>query len=135
MANTIQNNTVVAGSKVVVIQYNLVSDGTQETASVVYDSSAIAALVGDTDTLNCSIIKVTYATSVSSTATKIDLLFDATTDVPAVAIPLNNGGELCFDGGLINKAGAGKTGDIVITTLGLSAGDSITLELKIRRKQ
>lgn len=57
------------------------------------------------------------------------LLWDATTDV--TAITLNNpGGEVDFSsfGGLINNAGTGITGDIMLTTTG-TGNYSLVLEM------
>jgi hypothetical protein len=47
-------------------------------------------------------------------------------------------GTACLDfsdvGGIPNPTGAGKTGDILITTLGLVAGDGISIILKLKKK-
>ena len=59
---------------------------------------------------------------------------DATTDVNALALPPSVSTKLCFEkvGGLTNTGGAGITGDILLTTTGLAAGDSLTLILTVR---
>jgi hypothetical protein len=134
MANTITNSVLLAGSKEAVIYITLASDGTNETATVIYDSSAIATTVGDNDTLDCTIIDIYGAASAASTA-RVNLLFDATTDLNAFNIPVGSPSKANFRkiGGLPNKAGTGKTGDILLTTTGLAAGDSIILVITVRR--
>jgi hypothetical protein len=37
-------------------------------------------------------------------------------------------------GGLINNAGTGKTGDLVITTAGLGAGDTVELVVYVKKR-
>ena len=54
------------------------------------------------------------------------LEWDATADVPILEIPPNEDVDQCFRrfGGLQNNAGAGVTGDITISTLGIAAGEN-----------
>lgn len=135
MANTIKNTTLLANSRKAVIYLTLQSDGTEETGTVIYDSSAIATSAGDSDTLDSTIVSI-YSSSNAATTARIHLLWDATTDV--VAIDLPTGGNSCnvdFSkiGGLPNQGGSGKTGDILLTTTGLESGDTITLALEVLR--
>lgn len=135
MANTITNTTLLAGTKEAIVYVTLQSDGTQETGTVLYDSSAIAAIAGDSDTLTCKILEVYGSSNAASTA-RVRLLFDATTDVVAMDIPCaTNPTKANFRriGGLPNVSGTGKTGDILITTSGLGSGDTITLVLTVGR--
>lgn len=132
MGNTVTQSTLIGGKRSIIKYISLNSDGSQETATVIYDSSALNTV----DPLTCTINKITYATSMRNTLGvngNIKLLFDASTDVLACAIPINAAGVLDFSyfGGLKNTAGTGITGDILITTLGLVAGDAITLILDI----
>lgn len=131
MPNVVTQKTIVNGSKKTVVHIAVDSDGSEETALVVYDSSALATEAGIVDPLNCKIKKVTISSS--SLTAQMKLLFDATTDVLAVAIPSGVAGVQDFKsfGGIKNTAGTGKTGDILLTTLGLAAGDSFTLVLEV----
>lgn len=135
MSNTIKNVELSANPKTVVKYITLASDGTNETATIIYDSSAIATTLGLTDPLTCGFLEVYATASVASTA-RIKLLWDATTDVLALDIPPGQSPtKACFRsiGGLINQGGTGITGDILLTTTGLASGDAITLVLTILR--
>lgn len=138
MANTINQTFIIEDSRRVVKYITLVSDGSQETNTIVYDSSAVASDVGIADQLNCRIEKVWFTASKAASTATIDLDFDATTDVLALPINMSATGDsnlhmdYTFFGGLKNYAGAGRTGDILLTTTGLASGDAFTLVLDIR---
>lgn len=135
MANTITTATLLAGPKEAIIYVTIASDGTEETATVLYDSSAIATAAGDSDPLDSTIISVYASASAASTA-RVKLLWDASTDVLAFDIPVcTNPTKANFRciGGLPNQGATGKTGDILITTTGLESGDAITIVLHVRR--
>lgn len=132
MANTNTLTTVLNGARNKVRYITINSDGTQETVLNIYDSSALNTV----DPLTCTIERITYSTSMrgaAGTTGNIKILFDATTPVLACGIPINNAGKICFKkiGGLKNTGGSGRTGDLVLTTLGLIAGDSITLVIEL----
>ncbi len=132
--NTVTNTRTIVGKKKVVQYITILSDGTEETATVVYDSSVVATAAGFADPLKGTIREVKYIASGSSTVAH--LLFDASTDVVAVSLPYSGGGgvlDMNFKeiGGLHNTAGSGITGDILLTTTGLNSGDTITLILTI----
>lgn len=137
MANTVTITTLSRSQRKVVLYVTILSDGTEETATVLYDSSAQCALIKDkdgvalADPLTCHLNKVYY--SVTSTTALVHLLFDATTDVLAVGIPFDKAGCMDFSacGGLKNYAGTGITGDISITTTNMNAGETITLVLEV----
>jgi len=138
MANTITNKTLHVSSTRAVQYITLASDGTNETATVIYDSSAIATANGDADTLTCTILSLYGSASTANTA-RVKLLFDASTDVLAIDIPAGtNPTAVDFRrtipiGGLKNTAGSGITGDILLTTTGLASGDAITIVLEVSR--
>jgi hypothetical protein len=105
-----------------------VSDGTGETAVLKVDVSALnpsqfgKACDGVTlDRIHASI-----------NGMSVSLLWDADTDVPAVILAP---GMYTFDHGkriqIPNNAGAGKTGDILFTTIGASAGDTYSIVLEM----
>lgn len=132
MANTNTSQYLMSGPGRVIIHLVIDSDGTEETDLVVYDSSAVATLIGKTDTLNCRINSIMYSTN--SLLGVVKLEWDATTDILAWALPASgNSDKFCFDkiGGLKNKGGSGRTGDITLTTTGLVAGDAISLILDV----
>lgn len=133
MANTITSTRVVTSRALVVYYVTIASDGTEETDTVVYDSSAVASAIGISDPLTCNLLSVYASVSAASTA-RVKLEFDATTDVLAIDCPpdrIVNKDFRCI-GGLKNTAGTGITGDITITTTGLESGDTITLVIEVK---
>jgi hypothetical protein len=128
MANTITNIKQINGSKNHVAYITLASDGTNETNTVIYDSSTYSG----TDSLKNRIKKIHYSFDGAATA-RAKLLWDATTKVLAFTIPPQMSDRFDFSsiGGLSNPAGAGITGDIVLTTTGLAAGDSLIIVLEM----
>lgn len=139
MANTITNIRQFTGHKHAVQYMTLVADGaTDETGYVLVDCSAIVSDLSAQNTsrplvdpLNCQIRSV--RASVVSAAGKVNLLWDATTPVEAMPLPANH--ELCLDfcdfGGLQNMGGAGRTGDILMATDGLEAGDTVAIIIDV----
>jgi hypothetical protein len=82
-------------------------------------SDVLATLV-DVSTLNppCSrvrLYKMTYSFDPAGTA---ELFWDATTDVTILNVFGSNDADMCFSdfGGIPNNAGAGVTGDVLLTT-------------------
>lgn len=138
MSNTI-TDTTLSQSKLQVTKYvTLASDGTNETSTVIYDSSVIATAVGDTDPLTCTLLSMYASASTASTA-RIAILWDASTKVLAMDVPPGQSPtfvdfrRIMPIGGLKNQGGSGITGDILITTTGLASGDKITLVFEVKR--
>ncbi len=129
MANIKTTKWLMSGTAEHVLYYTLDSDGTDETNTIIYDSSERATANNYTDTLTSSIATVYAVTNVSTGAT-IRLFWDGTIKVLAYTVPTNiilpeqNFRPL---GSLQNTADGGKTGDVLITTTGLKAHDSIML--------
>jgi hypothetical protein len=68
--------------------------------------------------------------SANGSGAQAQLLWDATTDVAFMAIGVNENIDIdyCDIGGLKNNAGAGKTGDVLLTSAGDTQGQyAITL--------
>jgi hypothetical protein len=61
------------------------------------------------------------------------LLWDATTDVVCLTLGENDFVSFNFArfGGLTNNAGAGKTGDLLFTTVGAGSGDKYTVVIEV----
>lgn len=127
MADAVTSQTIFDGERMAVMKFTNVSDGTGESAVLKVDVSALSpsafGLACDGVTLervHCSI-----------NGMSVNILWDATTDVPAfIAAP----GVYTFDFCKIqlpNNAGTGKTGDILFTTIGASAGDTYTIVLEM----
>ena len=122
MADAVSSQTLIDGAKHVVMKFTNLSDGTGESAVLKVDVSALNGAP-----TRVRIMKVHYSVA-GMVAT---LLWDATTDVRIVDLQ----GDGCLDatgyGGLYNNAGAGVTGDILLTTTGHTANDSYTIILEM----
>ena len=124
MADAVSSQTILDGGRNVVMKFTNTSDGTGEASVTKVD---VSALNGAPSFVN--IEKIHY--SVNGMVAR--LLWDATTDVTIVDLA----GDGCFDftgfGGLQNNAGTGVTGDIQLTTVGHTAGDSYTIILEMKK--
>lgn len=126
MANTVTQRTLVgSGSdKIIVRSIHVVSDGSEETDLVVYDNSAFVADVAKGRLLSVM---------ASGSDCNIRLEWDQDTDAPAFVVNPSNGGHFCFEkfGGIDNPGGTGATGDLVLTSSSLDAGDEFILIIRV----
>lgn len=127
MADAVTSQTIFDGERMAVMKFTNISDGTGETAAVKVDVSALAPSSFQRPCDGVTIERVHYSVGGMS----VSVLWDATTDVPALVLAP---GQSTFDFAKIqvpNNSGAGKTGDICFTTIGASAGDSYTIMLEM----
>ena len=124
MADAVTSQTLVSGSKRLVMKFTNISDGTGEAAVTKVDVSGLTPAA-----TRVKINKIHYTTN----GMAVQLLWDATTDVLAFALAADQTGVLDFRsvGGLINNAGAGVTGDLQLTTVGHTASDSYSIVLEM----
>lgn len=124
MADAVTSQTLIDGTEHCVMVLTNVSDGTGEAAVLKVD---VSALNGAPSAVKIN--RVNYSVFGMS----VSLLWDATTDVRALA--LQGDGELDFGhiGGLPNNSGTGKTGDLLLTTTGHSLGDTYTVVLEMEK--
>lgn len=125
MANTVTQRTIVGGGseKVIVRVINIVSDGTQETSTVIYDNSAFVNNVTKGRLMSVEI-------SGNNPDAVVTLKWDQTVDSVVVSTSPGAGqGRQNFRkfGGIKNPNGAGATGDLLLDTLGLVAGNNLTV--------
>jgi hypothetical protein len=127
MADAVTSQTITDGAGLAVMKFTNISDGTGESAVLKVDASTLGASPNDLT------IEKIFA---STTGMSVDILWDATTDVIAWHIPADR--DVTFDFGrehaLRNNAGAGKTGDIMFTTIGHSSGDRYSIVLHMRKR-
>jgi hypothetical protein len=118
-----------------VLHLTNVSDGTGESAAIKVDASALR---GGGTTTRYAVERIKWAT----VGMGFNLLFDATADVlfwtcgnatSQGDIDYTQGGTGPGGPGLTNNAGAGVTGDILLTTAGHNAGDSYVVTLWLRK--
>lgn len=128
MADAVNSQTLFDGLSQAVMKFNNVSDGTGEAAVLKVDVSALAANNVGKECTGVSIRKITAMISGMS----VNVLWDATTDVSAVVLAPGMY-TLNFDDTAIlgNNAGAGKTGDILFTTVGAAANDTYSIIIEM----
>lgn len=128
MPNSISQRTVygTASSREVVRLITIVSDGSEESDLVIYDNSALVA-----DVTKGSVVEI----AASGSSCQLLLEWDQTTDSPIAALDPSASPSLCFRsfGGIVNPNGTGATGDVVLTTTNLDAGDVVTILLTVRQ--
>lgn len=121
MANTVTLRKALDSSRYFSTTIDIVGDGSgEESDTLVIDSSALFG--GPSD------FKI-RAIQWSLDGFSAELLWDATTNVHAFTLPSGSDGIRFADTGahLLNNAGTGKTGDLLITTIGLADGLSGTI--------
>lgn len=127
MADAVTSQTIFDGERVAVMKFTNVSDGTGEAGVVKVDVSALSP---DANGKACDGVNIERMhTSVNGMS--VNILWDATADVPAFIVAP---GVHCFDFTKIqipNNAGAGKTGDVLFTTIGAAANDTYTIMLEM----
>lgn len=126
MADAVTTQILVDGVKNAVLKFTNISDGTGEADVVKVDVSTLSGAPSEV-----RIDQIWYSTNGMS----VLMEWDATTDVPAWLIPLDQSDTLDFAkfGGIDNNAGAGKTGDILFTTVGHTAGDTYSIILWVSK--
>ena len=130
MANSITRQTIVDGSRKLVVKIHIEGDGSgEETNTVLIDASSYTPASTD--------IRID-GIHTALTGFTADLIWDATANVPILNVPdyeYNlNGPQIGYFGGFRNNAGAGRTGDILISTTGLGAADHGTITLEITKR-
>jgi len=128
MANAINTQVIIDGKRSTVIKVTIEGDGTgEETDTVIFDASAYTPA-----TDNNSLREIKYLLNGFSAT----LSWDATANVMLLELDDSLQEEINFStyGGIPNNGGTGRTGDIVMTTVGLGAGDKGYIILYINKK-
>ena len=122
MADAVTATTVIDGQRAAVIYCTNTSDGTGEAAVTKVDVSALSSLQ-----------KITF----TNVGMGVKLLWDASTDVIAAQLPADYSDTLDYSdiSGLPNVAASGgNTGDIQLTTVGHSSGDTYSIVLYLLKE-
>ena len=132
MADTVTSQTIQDGVKTAVMKFTNVSDGTGESAVTKVDVSALGAGADGSTCTGVAIQKIWW----QCIGMKVNILFDATSDVLAMQLGENQSGHHDYSsfGGLTHNAGSGKTGDMQFTTVGHSSGDTYSVVLELRKE-
>ena len=126
MADTVTSQTIVDTPHKLVMKFTNTSDGTGESAVTKIDISELSSLQDGTACTGVRIQKITF----TNVGMGVKLLWDATTDVIAAQLPADYSDTLDYSdmSGLPNVAASGgNTGDIQLTTIGHSSGDTYSV--------
>ena len=95
----------------------------------------VSSVAADSDGHKYLLLSTTDTDTVNITDTDIQVLHTASTDVEAYKL-LDTTGDIDFStfGGLQNNSGSGKTGDIMITTVGHSNTDTYNIILDMTKQ-
>lgn len=129
MADLVDSQVLINGSRFYVVVLTNISDGTGETAVVKVDKSTLTGPNGK-EPSKLVVEKIEYALS----GMQVRLFWDHTVDDEIAMLD----GAGFFDwtsvGGKPDPGSAGDTGDIILTTFGHTLGDTYTITLWLRKK-
>lgn len=117
MANVITTQVLKNSRKEVIVKVTVLGDGSgEETDTVIFDASDY-----DYMTDGNNLREIEYALS----GFDIELEWHATANIPIINLVEDHQTWVDYEriGGIPNNAGAGRTGDILMTTVGLDDGD------------
>lgn len=128
MANAITKQTIINDSRNLVVKIHIVGDGSgDETATNLVDISALDS--------KADRVKITKIIS-SLEGFSVNLIFDATANVDIMTLTQTDTTLDFTDiGGLVNNAGSGRTGDILMDTVGLAAAEEGTIILHMKKRK
>ena len=128
MADAVTATTVEDGPKKAVFYLTNTSDGTGESAVTKVDVSELSSLQDGTACTGVRIEKIVF----TNVGMGVQILWNASTNVIAAQLPADYSDTLDYSemSGLPNVAASGgKTGDIKLTTIGHSNGDTYSIVL------
>jgi len=129
MALDISTSVLDDEKEVVVRLYKKFTNTTNEAAVNVIDVSGLLPNIAGTD---CSEVAITKIDAIISGVT-VELLNDATANTSLIKMGENGTHDFAYFGGLENDAGAGKTGDVLLTTTGAASGDFFNLVVHAKK--
>lgn len=123
---TITNQVINDGDRNVVIKSHILGTAVELTDGVLVD---VSALVPAPTTVK--VLRVQAETVGMS----LTLEWEATTDVPFLEVPMDEDVDHDYreHGGLPNDAGAGITGDILVTTIGAAVGTNASIVIHCKK--
>jgi hypothetical protein len=131
MADSPTSQTLVDNQTTAVMLFTNVSDGTGESLVTKVNVANLSANALGQTCIAVSVQKIHTACH----GMEFRLFWDATTDVIFFASAQNS--QFTFDftsfGGLRNNSGAGKTGNILLSTFDQTLGDTYTLVLEMTK--
>ena len=128
MADAVVVTTTFESKSELEIVMTNISDGTGESAVTKVDVSALTPACDEVD-----LLEVESATD----GMAVRLLWDADTDTVAALLPANQHVLIDFRksarGALRNNSSTGKTGDVKLTTVGHTLGDTYWIRARFRK--
>ena len=129
MADAVSTTTIIDGTHRAVIQLTNLSDGSGEAA---VEKITCANLTPRADGTACNGVFIDKVHHSVVGFTQVQLLWEATTNSIAIALAQDSNGHMDFsDFGGIQSYGSGKTGDIMLTTIGAANLDSYVIILDL----
>lgn len=128
MVNTVTPQTINDAARNLVVKTHILGDGSgEETNLALIDISTFSGTFDDAKIMNIKSDLRGFT---------VDLHWDATANVDITTLLADEDTDKCYRqfGGLVNNAGAGKTGDILFSTTGLGAGDEGTIILTMKKR-
>lgn len=140
MANTIREQKLIDSNKRALIKYVIVSDGTQEANTRLVDASSLAFALNATGVISQTNPKTNYRTTIKKikaySKTSGSILLKWQGDANSEIITFGSASvDFNFenDGAVISNPEANATGDILISTLGMVANDTVTIFLDLKK--
>jgi hypothetical protein len=135
MADAVTTQTLVDGDRNAVMRFTNLSDSTGEAAVIKVNVSDLSS---DAKGQPCTAVRIDKI-SYNINGMGLNILWDATANVTAIL--LEGGAGSASDtvdwkpnGGIVNNAGAGVTGDVLFSTIGAAAGTSYDITLHMVKK-
>lgn len=115
------------GARNLIVHWTGISDGAggQESAAVKVDVSELA--------VPCSEVKIKRISG-SVEFGIVELFWDALTPTKFAELSGTVDLDYCKSGGMVNNAGGGKTGDLLLSTVGFEANSTYNLHLEMVKK-
>ena len=131
MADAVTSQTIQDGQKTAILKFTNVSDGSGEAAVIKVDVSALNAHRAGEACTSVSVPRIYWATR----GMGVNLEFDASTNVLLTGLPADSTGDEYYDlfSGIPNNAGSGVTGEIDLTTVAHSSGDTYSIILVLNK--
>lgn len=129
MADAVTSQTILDGDRLAIFKFTNISDGVGESA---VNKIVVSTLSKNQFGYSCTGVIINKIWALTQ-GMAVQVLWDATTDVPCIIVPENQMYNMCFDefGGIQNNSGAGKTGNVAFTTVGAASGDTYTIILEV----
>ena len=131
MADAVTSETLLDGPSDLVMRFRNVSDGSGEAAVAKVDASALSTDAHGNAVSSVTIEQVWWNTVGMSA----ELFWNASTNLSARKIKIDSEGYSDYRqfGGLVNNAGSGVNGDVLLTTTGHSNTDTYDIIVAMKK--